>query len=117
MNRSKRRSGETRGAKEPCIAAMRLVSDHFAPLVYVLIQLMLQYTNTVSLVCSVQWAESTPRSGCCPSVVWLEFIATAALAKLVIAPGAAIRYAPRRWKFDSPRIYVRPWTGPASAHG
>jgi len=37
--------------------------------------------------------------------------------KQVIAPGAATRYAPRRWQFDSRRIYVRPRTGPQSAHG
>ena len=39
--------------------------------------------------------------------------------KQVIAPGAARRYAPppRRWQFDSRRIYVRPRTGPQSAHG
>ena len=36
--------------------------------------------------------------------------------KQVIAPGAARRYAPRRWQFDSRRIYVRPRTGPQSAH-
>ena len=36
----------------------------------------------------------------------------------VIAPGAARRYAPtRRWQFDSRRIYIRPRTGPQSAHG
>jgi len=33
-----------------------------------------------------------------------------------IGPGAARRYAPRRWQFDSRRIYVRPRTGPQSAH-
>ena len=37
--------------------------------------------------------------------------------KQVIVPGAARRYAPpRRWQFDSMRIYVRPRTGPLSAH-
>jgi len=36
----------------------------------------------------------------------------------VIAPGTARRYAlpRRRWQFDSRRIYVRPRTGPQSAH-
>jgi len=29
---------------------------------------------------------------------------------------AARRYAPRRWQFDSRRIYVRPRTGPQSTH-
>jgi len=39
-------------------------------------------------------------------------------AKHVIVPGAARRYAPpRRWQFDSRRIYVRPRTDPQSAHG
>jgi len=38
--------------------------------------------------------------------------------KQVIAPGAARRYAlADRWQFDSRRIYVRPRTGPQSAHG
>jgi len=37
--------------------------------------------------------------------------------KLVIAPGAVRRYAHRRWQFDSRWIYVRPRTGPQSAHG
>jgi len=32
-------------------------------------------------------------------------------------PGAARRYALRRWQFDSRRIHVRPRTGPQSAHG
>ena len=36
--------------------------------------------------------------------------------KQVIAPRPARRYAPRRWQFDSRRIYVRPRTGPQSAH-
>ena len=34
----------------------------------------------------------------------------------VIAPAAARRYVPRRWQFVSWRIYVRPRTGPLSAH-
>jgi len=38
------------------------------------------------------------------------------LSHEVIAPGAARRYARRRWQFDSRRIYVRPRTGPQSAH-
>ena len=37
-------------------------------------------------------------------------------SKQVIAPGAARQYAPRRWQVDSRRIYVRPRTGPQSAH-
>ena len=36
--------------------------------------------------------------------------------KQVIAPGAARRYARRRWQFDSRRIYVRSRTDPQSAH-
>ena len=38
--------------------------------------------------------------------------------KQVIAPAAPRRYAlpRRRWQFDSRRIYVRPRTGPQSAH-
>jgi len=36
--------------------------------------------------------------------------------KQVIAPGAARRYAPRGWQFDSRRIYVRLRTGPHSTH-
>ena len=34
-----------------------------------------------------------------------------------LSPGAAKRYAPRRWQFDSRRIYVRSRTGSQSAHG
>jgi len=32
-------------------------------------------------------------------------------------PGGGETICPRRWQFDSRRIYVRPWTGPQSAHG
>jgi len=37
--------------------------------------------------------------------------------KQIIAPGAARRYAPHRWQFDSRCIYVSPQMGPQSAHG
>ena len=40
----------------------------------------------------------------------------AVFKKQIIASGATRRYAPRRWQFDSRRIYVRPRTGPQSAH-
>jgi len=35
----------------------------------------------------------------------------------VIAPAAESPYAPRRWQFDSRRIYIRPRTRPQSARG
>ena len=35
----------------------------------------------------------------------------------VIAPAAESPYAPRRWQFDSRRIYLRPRTRPQSARG
>ena len=38
------------------------------------------------------------------------------LTREVISPAAARRYAARRRQFDSRRIYVRPRTGPQSAH-
>jgi len=34
----------------------------------------------------------------------------------VIVLGAARRYAPHRWQFNSWQIYVRLWTGPQSAY-